>query len=950
MADLQVPGWFDEDVYIAGKLAEGNTIRYEGVVWNEIMVEQALDQAGGAYQNWLQAGNHENVSPSKYFDVATYLTNKAAQLNAAGYNGKSDYTAQAVLDDFNKIGLSVWDHYTLYGQVEGINPSNAFDNDAFFEAKMQVLNSWNDGQGWEGKTDWTVPEVKAWFAANGINPIMNYLDNPEGAVMVTPVANPVTPEDVQIWQAPPINYTESELTKGDDILGPSTAPTEYIGTVEANSSNSTFNATDQITGGNENDILSITLNSAFSSGMKGDGFVKGVKTVDIENAGTSARAFNTQGFTGVETWNLTNGVNLTKLAEAGVTVNLIDTKAAAASIGFAADAVNGESDALNLGLNNVGTADKATAITATGIESVDITATGTSNATLKTGGLEAAAIKGAGALDMVFADSTLASIDASAATGALTLDATAVTNPNQFTTLNLGGGDDVLKLASAQNQAAIDGASGNDEVIYSSSAAITIANTMSNVETLTVTGSGAATISGAKMNGVETIKLDADTGGVTISDFENPYTLLVNGKSGDTVTASGIESLTVQLGDGANGSDGKADTEWANAQLIADAATELTFNVKSDLSAGPTIGLTADKAASFTLNSESDQTLAFTSTKGLVNLSEATLASKGNVDMSGCDFGGKSDSIEINASNVDGTFKANIAAFTGDDDAAATATVTGSYKGANTVVIGADYQTIDYTGGLEVDEVTLAINNGAANNITLNTYTGNDIIKLDQTGTADADTTITIEGNLGADGGSLMDKAGSSAATLTGATVDISGLVNYNDGVILQGLGGTTASTLLGGAGNDTLKSSASAVTFGADMGTTTMTGGAGDDKFEITAGNSAATGITDKMYTAIITDFDMNGNDVIKFGSTAVTYVNKTGLTDDSIEINSVANLIQAALEGTTKIQANNVWGYYDGTNTTLIYSSTNDQIASIVQLQGVDAANLSAADFVNV
>ena len=114
--------------------------------------------------------------------VSEYLAAKAAQLNEIQYEDKTDWDQAKVLDAFRAANISAWDHYTTTGQQEGINPSNAFDNDAFFTAKCAILNAWQneDGTvGYEGKDDWTKDDVIAVFQSLGINPIMNQPENPE---------------------------------------------------------------------------------------------------------------------------------------------------------------------------------------------------------------------------------------------------------------------------------------------------------------------------------------------------------------------------------------------------------------------------------------------------------------------------------------------------------------------------------------------------------------------------------------------------------------------------------------------------------------------------------------------------------------------------------------------------------------------------------------------------
>ena len=202
---LTVPAWYNDDHYISEKVDECNTIKFgDQSDWNVDSVKAALASAFGeetyapwmGYDNFVSNGNAENCSPSRYFVVSEYLAAKAAQLNEIQYEDKTDWDQAKVLDAFRAANISAWDHYTTTGQQEGINPSNAFDNDAFFTAKCAILNAWQneDGTvGYEGKDDWTKDDVIAVFQSLGINPIMNQPENPDAASLVISV-----PTDEQV--------------------------------------------------------------------------------------------------------------------------------------------------------------------------------------------------------------------------------------------------------------------------------------------------------------------------------------------------------------------------------------------------------------------------------------------------------------------------------------------------------------------------------------------------------------------------------------------------------------------------------------------------------------------------------------------------------------------------------------------------------------------------------
>ena len=162
MAD---PKWFDEEYYLTGKLAQLKSLDAQYRDWKVDDVKKAFSDAGlTAYEHFTQFGHSEWISPSESFDANYYLASKALLLNEGFYGGRDTWTVQEVLASFKAAGLSAWDHYVQYGFAEGVNPSASMDTDAYCAAKAVELNR----QSYDGKTDWTVADVKAAFSAAGI--------------------------------------------------------------------------------------------------------------------------------------------------------------------------------------------------------------------------------------------------------------------------------------------------------------------------------------------------------------------------------------------------------------------------------------------------------------------------------------------------------------------------------------------------------------------------------------------------------------------------------------------------------------------------------------------------------------------------------------------------------------------------------------------------------------
>lgn len=175
------PTWFDETFYLNGKLAQLNAVDPKGKLndgkgWSSVNdVKAALKAAGyegdeGLYQHFVDFGMDENISPNKAFDAMFYLQSKADALNAVKYEGKT-WDAASVMDAFKAAGIeSAWEHYQLYGSSEGIATSADFDSEAYFVAKVKQLND----TGYEGRSNWTVDEVKAAFAEQGLTALEHY--------------------------------------------------------------------------------------------------------------------------------------------------------------------------------------------------------------------------------------------------------------------------------------------------------------------------------------------------------------------------------------------------------------------------------------------------------------------------------------------------------------------------------------------------------------------------------------------------------------------------------------------------------------------------------------------------------------------------------------------------------------------------------------------------------
>ena len=213
------PTWFDETFYLNGKLAQLKAVDPDGKLngdkaWSTVdEVKAALEAAGyegdeGLYQHFVDYGMDENISPNEGFDVMFYLQAKADALNAVKYEGK-EWDAASVMDAFKAAGIeSAWEHYQLYGSSEGIATSAAFDSEAYFVAKVKQLND----TGYDGRSNWSVDEVKAAFAEQGLTALEHYQ---------------LYGEDEKIATYDPDGKFAATTEAGDGGLNPYTGVTTY---------------------------------------------------------------------------------------------------------------------------------------------------------------------------------------------------------------------------------------------------------------------------------------------------------------------------------------------------------------------------------------------------------------------------------------------------------------------------------------------------------------------------------------------------------------------------------------------------------------------------------------------------------------------------------------------------------------------------------------------------
>lgn len=769
--------YFDSAYYLTQKLAQLQKVDPAGDLnggkpWTTTEeVSKVLADQGFTPESHFEAyGKFEDLSPVKEFDADEYYALKAAQLNAmndgAGFepNGNA-WTAAQAKQAINDAGLSAWDHYVQYGSKEGVSPSNSLDEGKYLQAKADALNAGN----YEGRNDWTPEQVKAAIEEGGMT-VLDHYEQYAGKGDLEAAAIPASgPNPYEVSDQPtPTPGEELTLTTADDKLSPTAedpafrtgAEADVInGEINSQARTSTLNAGDQIDGGAGTDTLNVTLHNNFT-GFTGDGFMKNVEVVNLTNDGSKAYSFSAAKMEGVETYNLTGAVNLKDVASTAAAVNVADLAAGSMSVAYAADAVKGTEDALKLGLSNVGTAgegkaEKPVSVTAAGIENLNVTASG-ANVVDLSGVKDATALNvaGDGSLKVTNVAAGVKDVDASTATGALNLDLSAATNVES---VRLGSGDDTVIVKNIKVDAALDGGAGNDEVIMDMLGVtdpVAKKLQMTGVETLTIKDAAAkTTISGADTTGLETVKVQNASADIILANMSSDnLNVAFDGASAGTVTVADDLALTITAA-----SDAAASV---TTTIKAVAAPSVSLNVEGQMSFGGVIQ--ADKATDVTLNATSSGNVSIGGDSSFKAVQNLTLSALADVTING--VGGESQAVTVNGADVMGNLTLDVAATRED---AADVEVTGSSLGENTVIIGAGYDTISVTGGIDKDTVTLAENFTAATdseikslNIDLSTATNNDQLIL---GASTAGTIDFTGWDLTLNGVDIIDAASAGA-------------------------------------------------------------------------------------------------------------------------------------------------------------------------------------------
>ena len=174
--------YFDEGYYLACKLAQLKAAGAKdaaGKEYTEASLKATFAAHGlTALEHYKAYGRAEQLNPNPYFNEVEYLHAKAKQINSFGTQknpyGDRAWTADDVRLAIDDAGMTPVEHYEKWGAFETdasgrfINPSNAFDANAYWAAKLHQL------QTAEPHANWTVAAMVKAFENAKVSPVSHY--------------------------------------------------------------------------------------------------------------------------------------------------------------------------------------------------------------------------------------------------------------------------------------------------------------------------------------------------------------------------------------------------------------------------------------------------------------------------------------------------------------------------------------------------------------------------------------------------------------------------------------------------------------------------------------------------------------------------------------------------------------------------------------------------------
>lgn len=178
---------FDEAYYLKVKLAQMESVDardMDGNAYTEASLREALTQKGITLQEHYEAfGRAEGLNPNPYFNETEYVLALTRQLNSLGEKDArgNSFTPASVRKAIADEGMIPAEHYERVGayatDAQGcyVNPSNAFDVNAYFAAKLLQVWSTNEVVNGNSGTDIPMADLLEIMASSGMSPVTHYM-------------------------------------------------------------------------------------------------------------------------------------------------------------------------------------------------------------------------------------------------------------------------------------------------------------------------------------------------------------------------------------------------------------------------------------------------------------------------------------------------------------------------------------------------------------------------------------------------------------------------------------------------------------------------------------------------------------------------------------------------------------------------------------------------------
>jgi hypothetical protein len=417
---------FDKAYYLQAKLTALQTTLPEWAGKTITDLETVLtNQDFTAESHYQLYGYQEGLAPNALFNAEEYTLAKAnSMFNAGGYSTISAARAAFVA----AWPGDVYNHYLQYGSLEGINPSNAFDESSYYDSKLADLQA-NSATSAEWATK-DVDDLKAVFGAQGFTALHHYIayGADEGiAVTQVPASEAVIIETTETEETSIAGLTFQLTTNNDSFTGDE-GNDHFYGIYDGNtfSAQNTFNDGDILDGAGGIDTLhidhfqdvAITPPDTLWTG------ISGIEKIVMNTTGSGAQTITTG--TNFNTAFASGGVDLstTTTGDGAITLNM------ASFTGTAKLTANSVAGAIDISGVNFTQID----VTTTGAGAQTVTTTGTVDTIVNATSSEGAT-----------------SITTGAGDDTITLYATAADGDN---TITAGKGADTINLYT--NFASID--------------------------------------------------------------------------------------------------------------------------------------------------------------------------------------------------------------------------------------------------------------------------------------------------------------------------------------------------------------------------------------------------------------------------------------------------------------------------------------------------------------